>query len=251
MKTSQIFVISLVLLIALGLAFLIPPTQTAQSTPMLALTFTPSSVPPTETVAPPPPPTATPAPKKNDEDPKPPAPDILPPAGMQENTWTLGLPAGLPANLPGRAVKSEPMTLFIPSLGINASVKPIKTDGYSWDIRFLGAEVGWLVESQLPGERGNTVLVGHLTDRSGQPPFKNLDKLETGRLVVLSTLDAEYYYEVKEQQVVAPDDLSVIAPSTSGQLTLITCANWNQALKTYASRRVVIAELVRVYPKRR
>jgi sortase A len=94
-----------------------------------------------------------------------------------------------------------------------------------------------------PGEDGNFAVAGHRTTYGA--PFWDLDQLREGDEVhVTDRAGTTWIYEVAEQRVVAPSDISVLEPDPIGAgaplLTLTTChPRWSQR-----ERLIVFAELV-------
>lgn len=73
----------------------------------------------------------------------------------------------------------------------------------------------------LPGELGNAAIAGHRTTYGA--PFNRLDELETGDVILATTLRGTYRYRVTEQRIVRPGQLNVLDPTTDARLTLTTC----------------------------
>lgn len=79
-----------------------------------------------------------------------------------------------------------------------------------------------------PGEPGNSVIVGHSSNDWWEPGkykfvFVLLDKLIVGDKFSINHKGKRYVYQVTQSKVVAPTDLSVLAPTTEPTVTLITC----------------------------
>ncbi len=105
----------------------------------------------------------------------------------------------------------------------------------------LKAGPGHIPETALPGRVGNSVISGHRTTYGA--PFGNLDRLQPGAEILISTVEGETTYVVTHSYVVLPADTSVTAPSRPGarpKLRLTTCHPKFSAAK----RLVVEAELV-------
>ena len=85
----------------------------------------------------------------------------------------------------------------------------------------LRAGAGHYPTSAVPCAGGNTAIAGHRTTY-GQP-FHDLDRLVPGDEIVLETPVGACRYAVTGQEVVGPGDVRVLAPSSSGELTLTTC----------------------------
>ena len=137
--------------------------------------------------------------------------------------------------------------ILIPSLEVDARVAYVPFDGHTWLIQGLREEVAWMGDTSWPGLGGNTGLAGHVTVR-GLPnggPFRHLDSIHEGELVVLHTEQKVYTYVVREKQVVEEWDLTVIEPTDNAQVTLVTCVEWNDRMEAYLKRLVVVADLLR------
>ena len=82
---------------------------------------------------------------------------------------------------------------------------------------------GHYPDTPLPGQLGNSAIAGHRTT-FGQP-FFDVDKLEVGDQIVVTTLAGRFVYRVTGQEIVSPSDYQVIAttdPSVA-TLTLTSC----------------------------
>ncbi len=147
---------------------------------------------------------------------------------------------------------TSPVTrLMIPALGLDTEVKYVPFDGLSWLITGLRHEVAWLGGSSWPGLGSNTVLAGHVTVAGlGNGPFRFLEKLTSGEIVVLYTEENMYTYQVREQFTVDPVDIGITQPTVKPQITLITCTDWDDQDDFYRSRRILVADLVRTDPIR-
>lgn len=94
-----------------------------------------------------------------------------------------------------------------------------------------------------PGREGNFAVAGHRTTYGA--PFWDLNELQEGDEVHVTDRDGTtWIYEVAQQRIVAPSDISVLAPDPLGTgeptLTLTTChPRWSQS-----ERLIVHAELV-------
>jgi LPXTG-site transpeptidase (sortase) family protein len=182
-----------------------------------------------------------------------------------DNPYQDYLPTPTPLSLPdypiptptiaGSAENSqEPDTsaverILIPALGLDTVVKYVPFDGFTWMIGGLRQEVAWMGNTSWPGLGANTGLAGHVTLADGSDgPFRYLSDLKAGDIVTLYTEKNIYTYQVREQKVSAVSDFSVISPSETAQVTLITCVNWSDELKLYKDRLIVSADLLKVEP---
>jgi LPXTG-site transpeptidase (sortase) family protein len=70
----------------------------------------------------------------------------------------------------------------------------------------------------LPGEPGNVVIAGHRDSF-----FRPLRNVQLGDDIFLDTRYGRFHYRVTSIDVVNPHDLSVLEPTDTATLTLITC----------------------------
>lgn len=90
----------------------------------------------------------------------------------------------------------------------------------------------------MPGERGNAAIAGHRTTYGA--PFYDLNVLEPGDPILVTTAAGQFRYEVIGSQVVSPDASHVLDPTEDDRLTLTTCNPRYSA----AQRLIVSAALV-------
>lgn len=109
------------------------------------------------------------------------------------------------------------------------------------DDRTLKRAVGHLPDTPLPWEQGNSAIAGH---RDGL--FRPLKDVKVGDEVRFRTPREEIRYRVSRTAIVAPDDLSVLAPGRSA-LTLITCYPFHY-VGTAPKRFIVHAERLASVP---
>jgi len=86
------------------------------------------------------------------------------------------------------------------------------------DAGTLRLGVGRVRNSSLPGEPGNVVLAGHRDTF-----FRSLREIRKGDQLSLRTPEGTFPYTVDWTTVVNPKDTSVIMPTPSPALTLVTC----------------------------
>jgi sortase A len=85
----------------------------------------------------------------------------------------------------------------------------------------LDAGPGHWPGSALPGQIGNVVVAGHRVSHSG--PFRNIDQLQPGDEVVLTTADGRFVYVVSGSEVVEPTAIEVIEQTPAATATLFAC----------------------------
>jgi sortase A len=113
-------------------------------------------------------------------------------------------PAIKPGDLLGR--------LDIPRLGLSVAVLQGTRS------RMLRLGTGHIEGTPLPGEAGNSGIAGHRDTF-----FRGLKDIRKNDEIQFQAATGLIRYEVDWVKVVAPDDLSVLAPSTESALTLVTC----------------------------
>jgi sortase A len=98
---------------------------------------------------------------------------------------------------------------------------------------------GHFPDTPLPGQLGNAAIAGHRTTY-GQP-FRNVDELEPGDEIRVTTLSGVYVYRVTGQQIVSPSEYQVVATTdpTRANLTLTSC----HPVFTARERIVIFSEL--------
>jgi LPXTG-site transpeptidase (sortase) family protein len=117
----------------------------------------------------------------------------------------------------------------------------------TWNVSWLGNQAGWLAGTAFPSWSGNSVLTGHVYNSNGLPgPFVNLNKLKYGDQIIIHAYGQNYIFEVRSDEVVEPNDKSVLKHEEKPWLTLVTCKDYDEKTNTYKKRVVVRAVLVKV-----
>ena len=116
---------------------------------------------------------------------------------------------------PATTVETLPPEL-IPARGEAAGQIRIPAIGLDWtfvegvSVADLKKGPGHYPETPWPGQQGNAAIAGHRTTY-GQP-FHNLDQLQPGDEILITTIQGEFTYEVRETVIVYPDQTEVLAP---------------------------------------
>lgn len=126
--------------------------------------------------------------------------------------------------------------LKIESAGI---ISPIFV-GDSEEILLQGT--GQYYGSTFPGEKGNTVLVGHRNS-----VFKTLGQAEIGDEITMETSYGTYTYEIIDTRITSGTDQSILAPTEEDILTVYTCYPFDY-IGHSPDRYSVIAQLVEGTP---
>ncbi|MGH9054597.1 MAG: class E sortase [Acidimicrobiales bacterium] len=140
----------------------------------------------------------------------------------------------LPAVPPGGAIDH----LVIPKIGVDKYV----VQGYSESDLRRGP--GHYPQTVMPGQDGNASIAGHRTTYGA--PFFRLNELNVGDpIYITDTTGRTYLYKVSQPpEVVNPDDLAVLDPTTFAELTLTTCNPRFSA----ATRLIIVARLAGTPP---
>ncbi len=179
----------------------------------------------------------TPPPQEAEEPDEVPTVDEPPAAGDAEGEVTDAGAAADPEvlsaaeqNLPVIEDGDPVARLEIPRIGVDHIV----VAGVSK--RDLQKGPGHYPDTPLPGQLGNSAIAGHRTTY-GQP-FYDIDQLEPGDDLIVTTLTGRYVYVVTGQQIVAPSDYEVVATvdPTVANLTLTSCHP-----RFTAQQRIVVA----------
>ena len=112
---------------------------------------------------------------------------------------------GVPASAPLAVLR-------IPKIRLEVPILP------GTDDRTLDRAVGHIAETAVPGVDGNSGIAGH---RDGF--FRGLKDIAPGDAIELDTLNGKQIYRVERTWVVDPEDVSVLDPTPSRAMTLVTC----------------------------
>ena len=159
-----------------------------------------------------------------------------------------------PAAVAGPAVllRSEPVTLMIPTIGVktdllnlglreNGSLQVPEDSG-------SGAPAGWYNGSPTPGERGPSVMLGHVNALGGATGvFADLRKLTPGTDINVSRADGTTaVFTVDHGAQYSKNNfptLEVYGNTPGAELRLITCDGYDPATKLFDDNYVIYAKL--------
>jgi sortase A len=110
------------------------------------------------------------------------------------------------------ATPPEQGTILIPRLGVEGNI----LEGADDDT--LRIAVGHIPGTALPGGAGNAALAAH---RYGY--FKGLRRVRMGDRITVRTAAGTFHYAVDRIEIVEVTDVSVLAPTPTPTLTLVTC----------------------------
>lgn len=159
-------------------------------------------------------------------------------------------PARPKATAPVRTLAAKPgkpVQVSIPQLQVSAPVVGISIEQGALIPPSNPQKLGWWSGGAQPGARlGSAVITGH-TVHTGGGAFDNLDRLQPGDTVNVTTTRGQLGYRVTtvttyRKQTLAKNASRVFDQAVPGRLVLITCEDWNG--KVYLSNAVIIAQRV-------
>ena len=111
----------------------------------------------------------------------------------------------------------KPIALIeIPSINLSQGL----VEGITDDI--LQYYLGHFENSAMPGEKGNFAVAGHRVSDYSEA-FVNLYKTEIGDKIIVKANKKEYVYEITDNFIVSPEDISVLDDTEDATITLVTC----------------------------
>jgi LPXTG-site transpeptidase (sortase) family protein len=150
--------------------------------------------------------------------------------------------------------RSIPVSIRIPDIGVSAPVQEVgrNADG-SVQVPPLANHnlTGWYEYGPTPGQRGNSVILGHVDSATGISVFYYLRDLHAGDKIYVTLADGKVAtFAVDGLQKVAKDAFptaSVYGKSDYPSLRLITCGGtFDEATGHYLYNIIVYAHLVSV-----
>lgn len=152
------------------------------------------------------------------------------------------------APAPAAAYVDMGTTISIPSIEVEAPIVRIGIRAFpngdvSWDTTRLTRQVGFLEGMSWFGEGGNIVLGGHseLTNRT-PAVFYRLNEVAVGDEIIVTQGDTTWRYTVIQLREVGVRDLSILYPTNSERLTIMTCDINSFTGSAYSRRTVIIAQ---------
>lgn len=154
---------------------------------------------------------------------------------------TTGAPAAVtraprPVTPPKNSYAAEPITeigiIEIPKLGLFHKVM------HGISLRNIDHGPSHWPGTAFPGEVGNTVFAGHRTTHS--KPFRNIDKLVPGDLVIFHIQGIKATYSVTGSEVVYPEDVWIVNPTETATGTLFACHPPGSAKQRYVVRLALV-----------
>ncbi len=179
----------------------------------------------------------------------PPAPAVvsLPAASAPASAAPSGSASAAPLGMP----RSEPKRISIKSIAVDAPFTPLSV-GPSGQLDAPPANdanlAGWFKDGATPGERGTSVVAGHVDTKTGPAVFLLLSTLKAGHTVDITRQDGSVAtFKVDSVETFSKADFPserVYADNGTAQLRLITCGGvYDKKKKDYEDNVVVFAHL--------
>ncbi|WP_158585515.1 sortase domain-bontaining protein [Kitasatospora sp. SolWspMP-SS2h] len=155
-------------------------------------------------------------------------------------------PADAPPSQPA-GPPPTPTALDIPDIGLHADLDPLTTDGNGvLQPPDRPDRAGWYTTAAT--WQSPLVLTGHVDyPHTGPAVFYHLGDLRPGQRVTLTTTDHHNRtYTVDAVRSYAKDDFptqQVYGPTSTPQLRLITCGDWDDQAHAYRANTIAFATL--------
>lgn len=145
----------------------------------------------------------------------------------------------------------DPLSIEIASTGIRGFIQKVGVDQHQAVAAPNNVHLaGWFVDSVLPGQKGLSIIDGHVSGRSSDGVFKRLPEVNKGDEVTVTMGGGQrFIYRVFATKTVPNDQAAAVLfdqnpSSVNGQLNLITCTGeFDRTTQTYADRVIVYAAL--------
>lgn len=150
-----------------------------------------------------------------------------------------------------RGSAHDPKKIIISIIGVDAYIQNVGVDQNQEVAVPNNIHMGgWFVDSVRPGEKGLSIIDGHLNGNSRDGIFIDLEKVTTGDTYVIEFGDgSKRDFRVKDVKIVDLEDAAGVLfsqdPSIASQLTLITCGGtYDKQARLYDKRVIVTSELL-------
>lgn len=176
------------------------------------------------------------------------APQVVeqaPAAGAETgSTVARAAAATTPEATPAPWKPGAPRTLQIPALGVDAPVVPVKAPGGTLTPPSDAQQLGWWADGARPGERRGSVLVAGHTVHNGGGALDDLEQLQVGDPITVTTRADDLPYVVESVRIYGKGKLArkaatIFAQDVPGRLVVVTCEDWTGS--EYLSNVVVVA----------
>jgi LPXTG-site transpeptidase (sortase) family protein len=145
--------------------------------------------------------------------------------------------------------RSAPVWLDVPSVAIHTRLVELGLNpDATLEVPSEPMLAGWYTGSPTSGERGPSVIAGHVDSyETGPAVFYRLGQVETGARIDVTREDGVIaHFTVTAVRAYAQSDFptqTVYGNTSRATLRLITCGDWNDESQEYDGNVVVFAEL--------
>ncbi len=147
---------------------------------------------------------------------------------------------------------NDPKRINIPTINVNAFIQNVGVDQNQQIAVPNNIHIaGWFVDSVRPGEKGLSIIDGHVNGRTTDDGvFKELPQLKIGdEVTIVYGDDSSRTFRVHSSEAYSTQNSASIlfsqVPKIERQLNLITCTgSYNAEARSYDTRHIVILEAI-------
>jgi sortase (surface protein transpeptidase) len=155
------------------------------------------------------------------------------------------VPSGATYNVPA----DQPKKILIPSIGAEGFIQQVGEDQHKEISTPSNTNyAGWFVGSVKPGDKGLSIIDGHVSSRYGRALFAKVKNLQQGETVTIQFGDDSLrHFEVVERRELPKNEIMPYLlkkhDDIDSQLNLITCGGtFDKSSQQYANRVVVVTK---------
>lgn len=173
-----------------------------------------------------------------------------PPLQDKVVTETLEWPSETPVATTYRVAADQPLSITIPSTETFGYIQKVGVDQHQAVTAPNNVSLaGWFVDSVRPGDKGLSIIDGHVRGRSKAGVFERLSDVKEGDDITITYGNGseKRFVVFATKTVPEPEAASHLfeqRPDITSQLNLITCTGrYDAGSRTYADRVIVMAQL--------
>ncbi|MEU6879024.1 class F sortase [Streptomyces sp. NPDC046712] len=173
-----------------------------------------------------------------------------PAAAAAPDTRLIGAPPTAPHGLEPLPF-AQASRVRIPTIRVEAPLMDVGLDGNGWIAAPPPEDpnlAGWYQNGIAPGQRGTSVLVGHVDNAAGPAVFYNLGSLDKGQHIEVERYDGRVaVFEIYGVEVYAKNNfpgVQVYGDTGEPELRVITCGGGYSRAHGYDGNVVVYARMV-------
>ena len=170
---------------------------------------------------------------------------------FRTGAYLASLSARAAVKAPLAALRSRPVHLTIPSLGVSVSVGVLGLNkDRTVEVPTNFAQPGWYKYGPTPGQKGSSVILGHVDNFRGPAVFFRIGTLRLGDHVIVRSADKRTFtfrvIGVRKYSKFKFPDYLVYGPRPYAALQLVTCGGvFDHQTGSYLSNIVVYTALVK------